>query len=255
MSVPCRLLPHTSAPGDLQMATDEALLDSVAADGESAVLRTYDWSPPALTLGYFQSIHDPELSQPRWGVPIFRRATGGGAIWHDREITYTIVIPRIHPLARRSTDLYRAIHGALAMELRRDGLEATRRAEFHLVDPLSRPHPVARPLLCFEDGDPEDILLHGHKIIGSAQRRRLGAVLQHGSILLSAAQRTPELPGIREITGVEQDLSIWSARIARAIPFALDLEPIRSEPTPSELADADRLRREVYGTTEWTGRR
>ena len=100
----CRVLPHEVGDGPTNMATDEALLESVAAKASSAVVRTYSWSVPTLSLGYFQPIARAE-AEPRWrGVPIVRRPSGGGALWHDREVTYAVVVPRSHPLSRRSGD-------------------------------------------------------------------------------------------------------------------------------------------------------
>ena len=78
MTMICRVLPHAVGDGPTNMALDEALLDSVGSDPAKAVLRTYEWTPPTLSLGYFQSIAEVE-TDPRWaGVPIVRRPTGGG---------------------------------------------------------------------------------------------------------------------------------------------------------------------------------
>src|SRR5947209_20176933 len=94
MTTTVRVLPHESGDGPWNMALDEALLDSVAADPSRAVLRTYSWSVPTLSLGYFQRFAESQ-ADPRWrSVPIVRRPTGGGALWHDREVTYAVVIPR-----------------------------------------------------------------------------------------------------------------------------------------------------------------
>src|SRR4051812_5496180 len=109
------------------MALDEALLDAVAEDPSAAWLRTYGWTAPTLSLGYFQRWADAQ-ADPRWrDAPIVRRPTGGGAIWHDRELTYALVVPGQHPLARPSTALYRAVHEAIAGLLRARGLAADRR--------------------------------------------------------------------------------------------------------------------------------
>jgi lipoate-protein ligase A len=157
------------------MALDEALLDSVAADPSMAVIRTYEWSVPTLSLGYFQSKRDFD-SDPRWAtVPVVRRPTGGGALWHDLELTYAVVIPGYHPLARPSRALYQSIHEAIASQIRSIGIPAARRgiAEFD-AELATRP----RPFLCFNDRDEEDVVFRNAKLVGSAQRRRSGAILR-----------------------------------------------------------------------------
>src|SRR6516162_5688804 len=110
----CRQLPHEQGDGPTNMALDEALLNSVAADPSMAVMRTYEWSVPTLSLGYFQSMEEVD-SDPRWSsVPIVRRPSGGGALWHDLEVTYAVVVPGDHPATRPSRSLYRTIHQAIA---------------------------------------------------------------------------------------------------------------------------------------------
>ncbi|HEY2155573.1 MAG TPA: biotin/lipoate A/B protein ligase family protein [Isosphaeraceae bacterium] len=244
----CRVLPHESGDGAENMALDEALLDSVAADPSAAVVRTYSWPAPTLSLGYFQPIALAE-SDPRWrGVPIVRRPTGGGALWHDREVTYAVIIPAGHPLARRSADLYRAVHGALAGLLTEAGVEARRRGAAGAA-------PDAKPFLCFADRDAEDVVAGPAKLVGSAQRRRAGAVLQHGSILLAGSSRTPELPGLAEVANVAIEPAAWARRIAESIPPTLGLASFRGEISSEERATASRLAAEVYRNPAWTRKR
>ena len=135
-------MPHQSGDGPWQMALDEAMLDSVAGDPSSAFLRTYDWSEPTLSLGYFQNVADADS---RWGSsPMVRRPTGGGALWHDREVTYAVVIPGTHPASRPSRSLYRAIHQAIAARLRSLGIPASLRGETVPEDQeTQRPFPVS----------------------------------------------------------------------------------------------------------------
>jgi lipoate-protein ligase A len=232
------------------MAIDEALLESVARNPEAAVVRTYEWSTPTLSLGYFQSYRLPD-AEPRWrDAAVVRRPTGGGAIWHDQEITYTVVIPRTHPLAHKSADLYRSIHSSLAVLLRDVGLTPKRRGEGE--DVASQ---TSRPLLCFLDKDPEDIVVGVHKLIGSAQRRRVGAVLQHGSILLSDSSRTPELPGVHDLAGRQRSREEWANSIMSILPQALGLSPCPSKLTFEERREADALAHVVYRSPTWNHRR
>ncbi|WP_337174990.1 hypothetical protein [Paludisphaera sp.] len=125
----CRVLPYRVAPGPTNMAIDEAMLGRVARDPSAAWLRTYGWSEPTLSLGYFQPWAETDR-EPRWrSAAKVRRATGGGAIWHEHELTFAIVIPSSHPLARPNTALYRAVHRATAELLATAGAPARRRQQ------------------------------------------------------------------------------------------------------------------------------
>jgi lipoate-protein ligase A len=246
----CRVFLFDEADGPANMARDEALLEAAAADPSSAYFRTYGWTIPTLSLGYFQSITDAE-HEPRWrSVPIVRRPTGGGAIWHHHELTYALAVPGEHPFARRSRDLYRAVHAALTDLLREHGVSVQRygsRGEEGIGG--------TRPFLCFTDRDEEDIVAEGSKVIGSAQRRRSGAVLQHGAMMLAPSDITPELPGPAELPPVFADPRYWSARLNDRIPAILNLKPEIS-PLPRPLTERARVLEEtVYRTDRWTRKR
>lgn len=155
------------------MAIDEALLERVARDG-SAHLRLYRWDPPTLSVGRNQPI---TFSR----VPIVRRPTGGQAVWHDDEVTYAVVAPIDAFGSLRKA--YCEIHTRLARALRSLGADAE-------LAPARRPGgPPARPASCFASPVGGEILVHGQKLVGSAQVRRHDAFLQHGSILLAGTQR------------------------------------------------------------------
>lgn len=245
----CRILPYELATGPANMARDEALLDSVAEGPRSAVLRTYGWVEPTLSLGYFQRIAEAER-EPRWrGVPMVRRPSGGGAIWHHHEVTYALVLPAQHPLARRSAELYRAVHAAIAQAIAGTGIAAERRGVARADSQQQR------PFLCFADRDPEDLLVRGSKIVGSAQRRRRGAVLQHGALLLARSPMTPELPGLTDLGSAAPAGAEWSARLAAALPTALGLLAGDDCLTDQERAQAEKLERDVYRNSAWTSKR
>jgi lipoate-protein ligase A len=250
-SMVCRILPYEAADGPANMALDEALLDEVAADGRAAYLRCYGWAVPTLSLGYFQRLAEVQ-ADPRWHrVPMVRRFTGGGAIWHHHEVTYALAVPAGHPRARPNTALYRAVHAAIAAILVDRGICAERRGD---AGPRVAFRPQ-RPILCFTDRDPEDIVSLGSKLVGSAQRRRGGAVLQHGSVLLSRSPPVLELLGICDVADVSGSPESWSHQLLARIPAALDLVP-----EPIELGDALRsrgreLERATYRNPAWTGAR
>jgi lipoyl(octanoyl) transferase len=250
MTVNCRVLAHEVGDGPSNMALDEALLDFVATDPSMAILRTYEWSSPTLSLGYFQPIAEAKADSRWQDVPIVRRPTGGGALWHDREVTYAVVIPGEHPAARPSRALYRTIHGAIIDHLNSLAIPADRRGEQDGGDGQER-----RPFLCFTDRDPEDIVFRGFKLVGSAQRRRSGAVLQHGSLLLACSRKTPELPGISNITSVSSDPAIWGETLKTILPQALGLVSMSENIPPEVRRRADLLAAEFYGNETWTSRR
>src|SRR5947207_13454995 len=102
------------------MALDEALME--AASGGLCTLRFYRWSAPTLSLGYFQRISDRTTHAASQTCPLVRRQTGGGAILHDREWTYSLTAPAGSPLAVDALALYRAVHGALIEALANQGL-------------------------------------------------------------------------------------------------------------------------------------
>ncbi len=248
----CRILPEQAADGPGNLGLDEALLDAVDADPSRAYLRFYTWNPPTLSLGYFQRWEDATREE-RWrDVSLVRRPSGGGAIWHDRDLTYALVVPRALPAAVRPADLYRAVHRTIAGVLRSVGIDARRRAD---VPEASGPLAGPTPLLCFLDRDPEDILIGTTKVVGSAQRRRPHAVLQHGSILLEASPRTPELPGLRELAGRTEPAHAWSEALQTVLPEALGLVPVPAGRDATLGPVAERLATEVYRNPAWIRRR
>lgn len=236
------------------MALDEALLAWVSDAPEAACFRTYGWEVPTLSLGYFQRL-EQAASDPRWReVPLVRRPTGGGAIWHEHELTYSLVLPAGHRQARPSTALYHGVHAAIARAIRGQGLEVHPRGRAAGVPGGSR---EPRPFLCFSDRDPEDLIFGDRKVVGSAQRRRAGAILQHGSILLRGGARTPEHPGLGDLADVPAGPEFWADLIEREIMAALGLTPVPCDaPTRGRLGEtAERLERGVYRDDAWTRRR
>src|SRR5438477_10675503 len=154
------------------MAADEALLDD-AARSRRASLRLYRWEPPTLSVGRNQSLDG--LAN---GIPVVRRPTGGQAVWHEHELTYAVAAPIATFGSLRQA--YREIHTRLAIALRSLGVDAVL-----AVAPAVRPS--VRPPTCFAASVGGEILVHGRKLVGSAQVRRGDAFLQHGSLLIAGA--------------------------------------------------------------------
>ncbi len=174
-----RLLVDAPASGAWNMAVDEVLLDGVAAGTTPPTLRFYAWTPPCLSLGYFQPFEVVDLDGCRaLGVEVVRRPTGGRAILHDRELTYSVALPA-SALGHDGGVLpsYHRLSLALQDGLRRLGVPAT-------LAPESAGGAAAHGPVCFDRPSAHEILLQGRKLVGSAQVRRGGGLLQHGSILI-----------------------------------------------------------------------
>jgi lipoate-protein ligase A len=248
-TIECRAWPHIEADGPFQMGLDEAMLESVAAAPTSALWRTYTWSEPTLSLGYFQSAQALNCD-PRWqGLPFLRRPTGGAAILHDQEITYALALPRSHPFAQTAETLYEAVHQAIVRVLRAAGAP-----DVCLGGP-SEKNQHARPLLCFTERGSLDIVLRGVKIVGSAQRRRSSTVLQHGSLLLRRSSLTPELLGLSDLAAVSVDAQSWSATLHHAVPRELGLLVCEEAVADSQRSKALSLAETVYRNPAWNHRR
>ncbi len=179
-SPPIRLLNDSAMDGPSNMARDEALLISVGQRASPPTLRFYEWDPPTVSLGYFQP-HAAfvDLPAPAGALAVVRRLTGGGAILHDRELTYSWILPDNHALLREGPNrLYEMAHEAIARVLKGIGICTTAGG----VSDDSGPR--RGPFFCFERRHEHDLLVDGEKIVGSAQRRTRDAVLQHGSIII-----------------------------------------------------------------------
>jgi lipoate-protein ligase A len=168
------------------MAVDEELLARAQAGEQTPVLRFYAWSPPAVSLGRFQKIEEAVNADAckRLGFDIVRRVTGGRAVLHRDELTYSIVSPIDNPLFPPSVlGTYKIIATGLLAGLRNLGIpaEMVSHGNRHagLVDKTDD-NPS-----CFSSPSWYELVVNGKKIIGSAQRRLSGAFLQHGSILIS----------------------------------------------------------------------
>jgi lipoate-protein ligase A len=179
---------------------------------------------------------------------VVRRLTGGGAIWHDHEVTYALAVPAGQAQARPNTALYRAVHAAIVTVLADRGVPAGRRGEAALGGSAGR----NRPALCFTDRDAEDIVAQGFKLVGSAQRRRRGAILQQGSILLARSDRVPELRGVCDVADVPRSPADWSGLLVERIALVLGLDP-ESILVPDAVRDrAWDLERIRYRNPAWT---
>jgi lipoate-protein ligase A len=237
-----RVLETGYNPATLNMAIDEALIESI---GEAPVLRIYGWLPAAISIGYFQSIKEEvdveKCSQ--LGVDVVRRLTGGGAVLHEFELTYSFMTKQ-YPQNIMESSMW--ICDAIVMSIKRLGFDAS-------FVPLN------------------DIVIDGKKVSGSAQTRRKGVLLQHGTLLLgldvdkmfsllkvpSEKIRDKIIKNVKErvtsLTGTTFDemASTLKASFAEKFLATLVADNLSSE----EINRAKWLAEEKYSSKEWNFRR
>jgi len=183
MGMPWRFLNtgrHTPA---MNMALDEAMFMACEAGAAPPTLRVYGWQPPALSLGYAQSVSKEVNAEAcrRYGIEIVRRPTGGRAVLHDDEVTYSVVMPIAWPEGSHTlTEHYRLIGLALAHAFTHLGLAVRlARPQRSVLQERQAPSPA-----CFAALSRYELSVSGKKLVGSAQKRGQHALLQHGSIPL-----------------------------------------------------------------------
>jgi lipoate-protein ligase A len=254
-----RTLITPPATGAENMALDEALMRRAASTGEAA-LRVYGWSQPTLSLGRNQLARGCyDLTRARTlGVRFVRRPTGGRAVLHHREVTYSVTAPadRLGALG----ESYGHINRLLLDGLRRLGVPA------EIAAPMGgAPLPSSAP--CFETPVLGEIIAGGRKLIGSAQYREHDALLQHGSILVeddqhlaavllaTAAPAPPPLPAtLRALLGRVPSMEEVASALCQSLADAEGVEP---EPLALDeaLGEAMRRARRRYDDDSWTWRR
>jgi len=243
-----RWLIDAPADGIHNMACDEALLERVGRGASPPTLRFYRWDPPTISLGYFQRFEDyASLAEPAGKLAVVRRQTGGGAILHDLELTYSLVLPLSHPLLNTNggaNQLYHHVHDVFAALLNEHGVPVTR-GPAH-VSGCSH----TGPFFCFERHCAFDLLAEGKKLMGSAQRRTTGAVLQHGSLILDS--RFGQQPCATVATYAHIDIDAHAQRLVESIAH----EPV-GDPVPLDRDERDEAQqlREKYASREWTAKR
>lgn len=282
MGIGCRLLPASVAPapvggrasrframrwhfllsppadGAQNMALDEVLMARARRTGEG-VVRVYEWAHPTLSLGRNQRAIGVYTAQRAAdaGVDLVRRPTGGRALLHHREITYSVTAPV--PAQASLTASYRAINVLLLEALRALGVRA------HVVSASGRcPPPASAP--CFERPAPGELVADGRKLVGSAQLREDGAMLQHGSILVRDDQATilrlaassvgAPVPAasLADLLGREPPAAEFAAALFAAVRRTWDAHASTLSDAASLAREAE-LARQRYTDAAWTWRR
>ena len=246
------------ADGALNMALDEALMRRAAATGE-AVFRVYGWSERTLSLGRNQrarGCYDGAAAR-ELGISFVRRPTGGRALLHHREVTYSATLPLAEGDASGAARAYDFINEVLLGGLAGLGVRADRAAGGVAMPPGLRP--------CFDVPAAREIVVGARKLVGSAQWRRGGALLQHGSILIADDQpligRLLQVPAVPPAAATLEDAlgrAPTQAEVAGPMRRALeqsvgrDVTPLAPDAVASGEVDA--LRAE-YADDSWTWRR
>jgi lipoate-protein ligase A len=249
-----RLLGTENYTAATNMAIDRAVLVANSEGKVPPTVRFFTWKPPAISIGYFQSLEeevDLDICK-KLGVDYVRRITGGGAVFHDEELTYSIVIPESHSqIPKNIIESYGRICGALMKGLKHLGIE-------------SKYAPI------------NDIITGGKKISGNAQTRKAKTVLQHGTILMDldvdkmfSLLKVPNekikdklivdvkqrVTSVKQILG--EDLRFNETAEAMKIGFEeeFNVELVDGSLTEEEIELAKKFERECFSTRDWNHRR
>lgn len=266
-----RLLLSLPASGAWNMAVDETLFESMGKGESLPLLRLYAWEPVCLSLGYAQPAADVDGERLRaHGWDWVRRPTGGRAILHTDELTYSVIAPLTNPrVAGGVLESYQRLSSALLSSLRLLGIQA----ELHpSAAGSNRGSPEA---VCFEVPSNYEIVFGGKKVIGSAQARRKDALLQHGTLPLygdltritqalvypseaarrQAAQRLLEhATTVETILGKQVEFSAAAEAFTSAFQSELNLELIQGDLSTHESQRALELVNGKYAHPSWMGR-
>lgn len=265
-----RLLYTHPSPGAWNMAVDESILDSIGRGESLPTLRLYAWTPACLSLGVAQPFADVDSARLRArGWDVVRRITGGRAILHTNELTYSVVGPAENPILAGSVlESYNRLARALLTAVR--SLELPVEMKEGKADESGSTNPV-----CFEVPSTYEITVDGKKLIGSAQARRKEGVLQHGSLpltgdltriteaLVFADESAREAASKRLLAraataesalGRAVDWETAASSFVRAFEAELGIRFERGELSKKEISRADELVREKYAHPSWTER-
>jgi lipoate---protein ligase len=244
-----RLVKHIETNGAMQMAIDEAMLVARSKGLVPNTLRFFSWKPVCLSIGYFQSLEkeiDVKKTKEQ-GVDIVRRYTGGGAVLHDKELTYTLAVNE-KDVSLNIIKSYEIICSAIIRGLKKLNIKS----EFKPIN---------------------DILVGNKKISGNAQTRKKGVLMQHGTILIDvdvkkmfSLLKVPDekikdkmiktveerVTSIQKEIGQEVRMEKLSEMIRRGFEEVFGVEFEESELTEYELQIAEKLFKEKYSQKEWS---
>jgi len=255
------------------MALDEALLDMHSQGEIPPVIRFYEWNPATLSIGYFQSaekdIDFDALKTQQLGF--VRRPTGGRAVLHESELTYSIIVTEEYPnMPATVTEAYRVLSEGLLVGFQNLGLDAY----FSIPDTEEKQADLKKPksAVCFDAPSWYELVVEGKKVAGSAQTRQKGVILQHGAILLDLDEEkllsvfkfsSPEakermrrkLPekavAINQLTDMEITIPQCIKAFKEGFEQALEIELVPYELTDEQLQYVKTLEETKYLNDEW----
>ena len=266
-----RLLYTPPSSGAWNMAVDESILEHIHRGESLPTLRLYSWNPPCLSLGHAQSFADVDVERLQAnGWEVVRRVTGGRAILHTDELTYSVTGSADEPvLAGGVLESYNRLAQALLFAIRELGLPV------EIKEHISEPATLNLNPVCFEVPSTYEITVGGKKLIGSAQARKKEGVLQHGSLPLTgdltricqalvfkdeaardnAAQRLlARATTVESTLGVKTDWETAAQALVKGFETQLGIHFQRGEMSASESERAGELVREKYAHPSWTER-
>ena len=267
-----RLLITPPARGAWNMAVDEAILEHIGRGESTPTLRLYTWTPACLSLGHAQSLEDVDMTRLKeHGWEVVRRATGGRAILHTDELTYSVIAPSNEPRVEGSVlESYNRLAQALLLAVKSLEIPVEMKELAGHASSVTQMNPV-----CFEVPSTYEITVNGKKLVGSAQARKKEGVLQHGSLPLTgdltricqalvfenesareiAAKRLLErATTVQSALGREVSWDAAAQAFVNAFESQLGLSFERGELSESESKRADELVREKYDHPSWTER-
>ncbi len=268
-----RLLYTPPSSGVWNMAVDEAILEHIHRGESLPTLRLYAWEPACLSLGHAQSFKDVDMERVKAnGWEVVRRVTGGRAILHTDELTYSVTGGAEESvLAGGVLESYNRLAQALLFAIREMGLPVE--IKEHVLD--GQPAALNLNPVCFEVPSTYEITVDGKKLIGSAQARKKEGVLQHGSLPLTgdltricqvlvfkdeatretAVQRLlARAATVESVTGVETDWETAAQAFVKGFEAQLGIRFQRGEMSQSEIKRTEELVIEKYANPAWTER-
>ena len=232
-----RIIVDDPQPGAVNMAVDEAILQAVSDGTSSPTLRFYRWSEPTISLGYFQKYIDLEIQDEHiQNLPVVRRQTGGGAILHDDELTYSLILPLNSQFASIDIEgMYQLVHDTYRSALAKLGLNVDYRGG------KESGNSQRGPFFCFSRPHRLDLMLGNKKLLGSAQRRIKNAVLQHGSLILNRHFHQQTSAAVQDKLITPLNLTNLIIELTNQITTALTMKAVQGRLSEKEKEQASTL--------------
>ncbi|MEO4052408.1 biotin/lipoate A/B protein ligase family protein [Solibacillus sp. CAU 1738] len=255
------------------MALDEALLDWHSNGDIPPIIRFYEWNPATLSIGYFQQAErDINLDEvKRQNLGFVRRPTGGRAVLHDQELTYSIIVTESYSnMPQTVTEAYRVLSEGLLIGFQNLGLDAY----FSVPDTKEKQADLKQPksAVCFDAPSWYELVVEGKKVAGSAQTRQKGVILQHGAILLELDEekllsvfkfpseeakdkmrkKLPEKAvAMNRLSSTPFTISQCVAAFKQGFEQALHIELVPYELTKEQLEYVEQLEKTKYANDLW----